>query len=56
MTTPRHMRRQARKLHRSGIQPIVVIGDSQGPEITGLVLFRLTWRYRSELAPSFLAA
>ena len=56
MTTPRHMRRQARKLHRSGIQPIVVIGDSQGPEITGLVLFRLIWRYRSELAPGFLAA
>jgi S-DNA-T family DNA segregation ATPase FtsK/SpoIIIE len=56
MTPPRHIRRQARKLHRSGIQPIVVIGDSQGLEITGLILFRLIWRYRSELAPGFLAA
>ena len=26
MTNPRQMRRQARKLHRSGIQPIVIIG------------------------------
>ena len=51
MTNPRQMRRQARKLHRHGIQPIVLIGDAGGPPSGVLVFLRIVWRYRSELAP-----
>ena len=57
MTNPRQMRRQARKLNRHGIQPIVIIGgDADGPQPGDLALLRILWRYRSELAPAFLAA
>ncbi len=57
MTNPRQMRRQARKLHRHGIQPIVIIGgDADSPQSGDLALLRILWRYRSELAPAFLAA
>ena len=57
MTTPRQMRRQARKLHRHGIQPIVIIGgNADGPQPGDLALLRILWRYRSELAPALLAA
>ena len=55
MTTPRHLRRQARRLHRSGIQPIVLIGDSGKSPASELVFLRIVWRYRSELAPAALA-
>src|SRR5450755_3560960 len=57
MTSPRHLRRQARKMHRSGIQPMMLVGSSdQWPEATGAVVLRIAWRYRSELAPAFVAA
>ena len=57
MTNPRQMRRQARKLRRHGIQPIVFLGGpNDGPPAGDLVLLRLLWRYRSELAPVGVAA
>ena len=53
MTSPRQLRRQARKLHRSGIQPMVIIGgNGRRPAVDDLALLRIIWRYRSELAPS----
>ncbi len=55
MTNPRQMRCQARKLHRHGIQPIVLIGDAGGPPAGDLVFLRIMWRYRSELAPAAVA-
>ena len=53
MTSYRRMRRQARQVRRSGMQPMMVInGDpSQFPTPAGVILARLAWRYRSELAP-----
>jgi FtsK/SpoIIIE family len=56
MTSYRQMRRQARRARRSGLQPIMVIntGD-QLPAPLGVILARLAWRYRSELAPVFTA-
>jgi len=57
MTSSRQLRRQARKLHRSGIQPIVLIGgNGDGPQFDDLALLRIIWRYRSELAPIFLGS
>lgn len=56
MTSPRQLRRQARKMHRSGIQPMMFIGGDEWPEPTGVALLRIMWRYRSELAPAFVAA
>ena len=56
MTNPRQMRRQARRLHRHGIQPIVLIGDGDGRPAGELVFLRLLWRYRSELAPATVVA
>ncbi len=51
------MRRQARKLHRHGIQPIVLIGgNGDGPQFDDLALLRIIWRYRSELAPVFFGS
>jgi FtsK/SpoIIIE family len=52
MTTYRRMRRQARLARRSGLQPMMVInGGEPFPETVLVVLLRLAWRYRSELAP-----
>ena len=53
MTSYRRMRRQARQIRRSGMQPMMVInGDpSQFPTPVGVILARFAWRYRSELAP-----
>jgi FtsK/SpoIIIE family len=52
MTTYRKMRRQARQARRSGLQPMMVINSGEPyPETVGVVLLRLAWRYRSELAP-----
>ena len=49
MTSSRQLRRQARKMHRSGIQPMMFVGSGdQWPEDTGAVLLRIAWRYRSE--------
>src|SRR5262249_2083634 len=47
------MRRQARQIRRSGMQPMMFVsGDpSQFPAPIGVILGRLPWRYRSELAP-----
>ena len=58
MTSYRRMRRQARQIRRSGMQPMMVInGDpSQFPTPVGVILARFAWRYRSELAPFGVAA
>ncbi len=57
MTSYRRMRRQARQVRRSGMQPMMVFNSGdQLPETAGVVLLRWAWRYRSELAPLYLAA
>jgi FtsK/SpoIIIE family len=57
MTRPRQIRRQARKLSRSGIQPMMMLSSGdQLPETAAVVIFRWAWRYRSELGPVFIAA
>ena len=58
MTSYRRMRRQARQIRRSGMQPMMFInGDpSQFPAPVGVILARFAWRYRSELAPLGVAA
>jgi hypothetical protein len=54
----RQMRRQARQVRRGGMQPMFMIsGDaSHFPVPAGVLLARLAWRYRSELAPLAAAA
>ncbi len=50
------MRRHARAMRRNGLQPVVVIdGDERLPDLAVIVLGRVLWRYRSELAPLNLA-
>jgi FtsK/SpoIIIE family len=57
MTSYRKMRRQARHVRRTGMQPMMVINSGdQPPETVGVLLVRWGWRYRSELAPVYLAA
>ena len=57
MTGYRRMRRQARQIRRTGMQPMLVINSGdQYPETVGVVLLRWAWRYRSELAPLNFAA
>jgi S-DNA-T family DNA segregation ATPase FtsK/SpoIIIE len=50
------MRRQARRIRRGGMQPMMLItGDDQfPPDGRGLIL-RWAWRYRSELTPLYAA-
>jgi hypothetical protein len=56
MTSYWQMRRQSRRARRAGMQPMLVIGsDGQFPTPLGVILTRLAWRYRSELAPIFTA-
>ncbi len=56
MTTPRRMRRQARRIRRGGMQPMMLItGNDQLPECAVVVVLRWAWRYRSELAPLYTA-
>jgi FtsK/SpoIIIE family len=56
MTSYRHMRRQARHVRRAGLQPIMVVNnDGQFPTPAGVIIARLAWRYRSELAPLGIA-
>jgi S-DNA-T family DNA segregation ATPase FtsK/SpoIIIE len=44
-------------MRRYGLQPMVVINsDSQLPETPVVLIARLAWRYRSELAPLYLAS
>jgi hypothetical protein len=51
------MRRQARKLSRNGIQPMMMLSaDDRFPEIAAVMMARWAWRYRSELGPLFIAA
>jgi S-DNA-T family DNA segregation ATPase FtsK/SpoIIIE len=51
------MRRHARQIRRSGMQPMMVINSGDHlPETAGIFLVRWFWRYRSELAPLYLAA
>src|SRR2546430_967356 len=57
MTSYRRMRRQASRVRRSGVQPMMVISSGdQFPERAGIVILRMAWRYRSELAPAYLAS
>ena len=56
MNSPRRMRRQARRIRRGGMQPMMLItGNDQLPESAALVGLRWAWRYRSELAPLYTA-
>ena len=56
MTSYRQMRSNGRRARRAGLQPIMVIStDGQFPAPAGVVLARAAWRYRSELAPVFMA-
>ncbi|MFI0350389.1 FtsK/SpoIIIE domain-containing protein [Actinomadura sp. 9N407] len=54
MTRTRQMRRHARRMRRHGLQPMVVINsDDQLPDLAAVLLGRMLWRYRSELAPVY---
>jgi S-DNA-T family DNA segregation ATPase FtsK/SpoIIIE len=51
------MRRQARKLSRNGIQPMMMLSvDDKFAEVAGVVMARWAWHYRSELRPLLIAA
>jgi S-DNA-T family DNA segregation ATPase FtsK/SpoIIIE len=51
------MRRHARRIRRSGMQPMMLLtGNDQFPESVFAVLVRWAWRYRSELGPVGIAA
>ena len=54
MSTYRQIRRQTRRARRAGLQPIVII-DSPFPVPVAVLLARLAWRYRSEIAPATTA-
>src|ERR1700722_1364651 len=54
MSTYRQIRRQTRRARRAGLQPILVI-DSGLPAPAAVILARLAWRYRSEIAPATTA-
>ncbi|MGI5168199.1 FtsK/SpoIIIE domain-containing protein [Spirillospora sp. CA-253888] len=57
MTRSRQMRRHARKMRRQGLQPMIVInGDEQLPDLAAVLVGRALWRYRSEVAPLYMAA
>ena len=57
MTGYRQMRRQARYARRAGMQPMMVINSGDPlPELVLVVIARLAWRYRSELAPVAVTA
>lgn len=56
MNSYRGMRRQARYVRRSGMQPMFMINSGDRlPDTVGLVLLKSAWRYRSELTPAYLA-
>ena len=58
MASYRRIRRQARQIRRSGMQPMMFINadSDQFPAPLGVLLARWAWRYRSELAPAGIAA
>ena len=52
MNSPHRIRRQARRMRRYGMQPMVVINSGDAlPDLIIVTLGRWLWRYRSELAP-----
>jgi hypothetical protein len=56
VTSPRRMRRHARRMRRYGLQPMVVINPSDPlPDLVMVIVARWLWRYRSELAPLIVA-
>jgi FtsK/SpoIIIE family len=56
MNRPRQMRRHARKMRRYGLEPMVVINSGDPlPDLVIMLVARWLWRYRSELAPLYLA-
>jgi hypothetical protein len=57
MSGYRQMRRPARYARRVGMQPMLVINSGDPlPELVLVVIARLAWRYRSELAPAAVTA
>jgi S-DNA-T family DNA segregation ATPase FtsK/SpoIIIE len=51
------MRRQARRVRRGGMQPMMLLtGNDQLPESAVVLVFRWAWRYRSELTPLYAAS
>jgi hypothetical protein len=55
--SPHRMRRQARRMRRYGMTPMVVINSRDRlPDLVIVTLARWAWRYRSELAPVALTA
>jgi hypothetical protein len=53
----RQMRRHARHVRRAGMQPLIVVNSGDPlPELAIVVIARLVWRYRSELAPAGVVA
>jgi hypothetical protein len=57
MTSYRRMRRHARHIRRSGLQPIMLVNSGdEPPQTIGAMLLHWAWRYRSELTPAYLAA
>jgi len=56
MTSYWQMRRASRRARRVGMQPMMIIdSDGQFPAPAAVILVRLAWRYRSELAPVYTA-
>jgi hypothetical protein len=56
VNSPRRMRRQARRIRRGGMQPMMLItGNDEFPQTAGTLILRWVWRYRSELAPLYAA-
>jgi S-DNA-T family DNA segregation ATPase FtsK/SpoIIIE len=57
MSNPYRMRRQARRMRRYGLQPMIVVNSGDPlPELAIALAVRWLWRYRSELAPFTVAA
>jgi hypothetical protein len=57
MSSYRQMRRHSRQARRAGMQPMMVINTADPlPDLAVVVIARLAWRYRSELAPVAVAA
>lgn len=49
----RQMRRQARRMSRNGIQPMMLItSDDQLPDMIGVLIGRWLWRYAPNSPPS----
>jgi FtsK/SpoIIIE family len=56
MTPRRRLRRHAHRMRRYGLQPVMVINSTdQLPDTIPVLIFWWAWRYRSELAPLYLA-